>query len=431
MNLEELKQGIENNEYEYWQIVQNMRASVRDNLGRYMNEVRVNDREHAVKRAIRVIQDVYQGLDASGAKLLDLEPGHGPGHLVREFISAWRIARRSDLDPTEVFLGQVAGSLHDIGLLLMPRYEEVNRVVRHGEAGALLLAEVVKEQDIDLTRGEHLLLMFAIAAHTHYLKPMTVECRDGVERLVEPYEDLLIIGSKPGEMKLGTGDSDEAFYPVWLTRQADRLDCVGPQFLGRHYLTTADEHKDYGQDGFYDVKYQDHMRPVLRTNENRGRDGRTMLEHFSMFAESQSNRSIYGRFDEGEMVIQRNALRAMSRDIIGIVLEAKKREMSQPEQDDIRMSWTEFLGKTVEPSDRGQRTAMTLDSMFSKLNEDVQRIWCHGFKFSMGAYCDWAEVAMAELGTLNPKQRKLPGICTDVREFIKPDDSWLKVISQH
>ena len=49
----------------------------------------------------------------------------------------------------------------------------------------------------------------------------------------------------------------------------------------------------------------------------------------------------------------------------------------------------------------------------------------------MGAYCDWAEVAMAELGELKPEQRRLPGVCTDVREFIKPDDSWLKLISQH
>lgn len=43
-----------------------------------------------------------------------LDPGHGMGHLVRDYIHANVLAEKTDMDPKQAYVGIIGGALHDI-----------------------------------------------------------------------------------------------------------------------------------------------------------------------------------------------------------------------------------------------------------------------------------------------------------------------------
>ena len=69
------------------------------------------------------------------AKILDLkvsglEPGHGPGHFVRDYVNSLRLFKALEADPRHVFIGFCDAALHDIGCAFVPRYQETETVLR-------------------------------------------------------------------------------------------------------------------------------------------------------------------------------------------------------------------------------------------------------------------------------------------------------------
>lgn len=179
------------------------------------------------------------------------EPGHGSGHWARDYLHALMLANDPDLDPTLIPCCFFGGTLHDIGTLFLDRYADKDRAFRHAEAGALIVRAAALESGV-LTEDQADLVAYMIAAHTHYLKSSQVLCQDGVTRTVDPY--------------VCETDTGVPLLEVWLSRWVDRLDCIGPCFVGRHYLTLARDHDDYSshQGGFYKVSFADHMRALLR-----------------------------------------------------------------------------------------------------------------------------------------------------------------------
>lgn len=117
-----------------------------------------------------------------------VDPGHGIGHLARDYLHAVVLAGNTQMDPRHAYIGMVGGALHDIlGCTLMPRYEESRRAVRHAEAGGYLFHKI--HRIIDTPPEDALLIHYAIAAHTNSGLRSSIKCRDGVSRDLSPYID--------------------------------------------------------------------------------------------------------------------------------------------------------------------------------------------------------------------------------------------------
>lgn len=400
MNSKHLKELLSNEEL-CWREIQELRASFNLDL---FSEVAVNRREEALARGVNTVREALKILGSSGINLKEMEPGHGIGHLTRDYVNALRLTSALDGDPKHLFIGLVSGTLHDIGCASVDRYEESERAVRHAEASAILLNQIFKESSLGLNTSEQILIRYALAGHTNYLRPTDVTCKDGVTRRIEPYAD--IYESKP-------------ILGIHLPRWIDRLNFCDPSFVGRHYLTLSREHSDYGEKGFYSVKFEEHMRPLFRTNEEIKAAGgnRTMLEHLNMFAQSQNNQSVYGQYDYGEMVNLRDAYKER---LLRIIEAVRTREITPQEK--ISNRWTVFLAKNIEPTDLGRKTANQLKKMFENLPAETQMAWANGFWQTMKEYVEWSEPILNFLNKIPKEWRCLPSIAEDVRKIIDPNN---------
>ncbi|MBI5421867.1 hypothetical protein HZA44_01925, partial [Candidatus Peregrinibacteria bacterium] len=377
-----------------------IRAAVEPRLKVLLDQVAVMDRHEALTRAVNALRIVLSSL----CGFIDLnrcDPGHGAGHVVADYVNALRLFSRLDIDPKETFIGFLGGVLHDFGCAIIKRYNESSRMVRHAEAAGLLIDEAL--QNTDLNEAERLLTVYAIMAHTHYLKPQTVG-----DKVIQPYLDLLPDGA--------------AFYPVWCTRWVDRLDCNGPRFPARHYLTLAEEHEDFNGNSFEIHKFNEAMMPM--TKEQAGHP--TMLSHMQLFANSQNNHSPYGKWDAGRMVELRDAHVGHLHRIIQAVMAGKA--AGQPDENTVLRLWLNFLSHTIEPSDKGMAAADALEFQFRALPANLRAGWIAGFWMTMEEYKLWAHNLLFDLLGLDYHwlQLPLPGIGTsiDVREVIRIHHSW-------
>jgi hypothetical protein len=373
------------------------------------------DRQAAITRAGKSIGAIME-LVGGQANVIGGDAGHGPGHWARDFSHALRLAHDPAIDSSVVLTGLIAGTLHDLGTVLLDRYADRARAVRHAEAGALVVREAALATGT-LTTFEADLVAYAIAAHTHYLAVQPVTCTDGVVREVRPFVDLR---------------NGEPFLPVWLPRWADRLDCSGPCFVARHYLTLYRDHYDFGKAAdeasgqFYKITYADHMRPLLRSGEEIKVAGgqRTFVEHAKMFANSQSFESPYGKYDRGDMVTLRDEYRAIVERVLEDVLNPRDMNLER-----IRRAWTAFLGTNIEPSELGRKAAELLDQGFERLPIETQLAWSNGFQETMLAYVSWSRRRLDFLDQQPVEHLRLPGIVNDVREWIRPHASWTSLLS--
>jgi hypothetical protein len=353
------------------------------------------------------VKEVLTGLAENGVNLYSAEPGHAIGHWVRDYVHALRLCSGLDVELAHAFIGFLGGTLHDIGCSIVPRYQDSKRVVRHAEAGALLLLDLFAKDDCGLNGAEQILVAYAVAAHTHYLRPATVVCADGETRVIEPYKDL--------------DDEGKPIFGVWIARWVDRLDTSGPAFVGRHFLTLVDTHEDFaGAAGFQTIEFAPHMRPLLRDKP----DGpQTMTEHLRMFANSQATKPPYGLHDFGAMETMRDTRRAQLERIIAATQDAPSNILARQEK--ILHAWTLFLAINVEPSLKGLRVATRLSQMFEKLDEASRAGWLSGFVQCMIEYDEWARSAIPDrwnhqfAGWWN-----LPGIHASVDSLITVDPAW-------
>lgn len=320
---------------------------------------RFGSRKEAIAGALQTLHDLRQLIDPA-FHLLTSDAGHAEGHRARDAMHAVFLAKDGEVSHGDAFLTVIGGTLHDLGTGVVPRYDERNLAVRHAEVGALLVHHLLKAAG----EGDYVadLAAYAIAAHTHYGKESEVTCRDGAVRKVTPYRDCYEDGSP---MRF-----------VWGTRQADRLDCSGALFVGRHILTLERDHHDFTHGAFHEVKFGETWRLELLSPEDRKRAGNapTMLEHFRMFASSQSNTSVYGRHDTAWMASLRDLYKQYLEQIIAATLKSPSsmRESSIGE-------FFAFLGEVVEPSAIGRAAAQDLEERFRLLPLDVQSAWSNGF----------------------------------------------------
>jgi hypothetical protein len=340
-----------------------------------------------------------------GLDIKDIEPGHGVGHLVRDYVNALSFLPGMHAKSGDIFVGLVSGTLHDTGCTLVDRYSESGRALRHAEVGALLFNESMKDfQNLD--DAERLAIAWSIAAHTNYLKPHEVKCSDGITRTVEPYQNL--------------DDRGNPLLGVWFPQWADRLDCNGPTFPARHYLTLVKSHKDLSGGQFVEMDFQEQMKPTMRTAEEIKAAGgkRTMLEHLALYAHSQTNDSPYGKHDFGIYRVLRDESRQMLRDILGSSQTAP--DFSKEAEEMILDRWDNFLVNNIEPSPNTPEVAKTLRAMFKTLDDYARDAWCNAFMATMKHYAVWAEKRISTMDMMPAHRYCLPGISQDIRKQISP-----------
>ncbi|MFA6536824.1 MAG: hypothetical protein WCT18_00305 [Patescibacteria group bacterium] len=340
---------------------------------------RFKSRTSAIDEGVSVVRHVLNELCEQDFNIKATYPGHGAGHLIRDYANALRLFPDLGITEEETFIGFVGGCLHDIGCAIIDRYADSSRVVRHAEAGGLLIRWILQKSGF-VNKAELHLIVYCIFAHTHYLKRIEIKNEQGeVVNVINPYVDIYPDG-KP-------------FYPVWTTRWVDRLDTNGPAFVGRHYLTLVHPHKDFDGKNFFDVDYAKHMRPLLR---NERPDGNTMAEHLRMFANSQNNESPYGEHDFGKMVELRDAYKER---LLRIIEKTKKTaKFSYIDEIRILHEWNVFLVDNVEFSDLTEEIVNELGKNFAKLPVKTRRAWLHTFACCLVEYTEWAAEMDTSLG---------------------------------
>lgn len=338
------------------------------------------------------------------------ESAHGPGHWLRDLANTLQIANDEIVPVGHVVSVVVAGTLHDIGTMFVDRFSEKERVVRHAEVGALAVYAAAVESKTSRGENAHL-ASYIIAAHTNYMRPMVVMCKDGHRRTTEPYPDMT--DNKP-------------FLPVWAVRWADRLDLVGPCMVGRQLFTLWRDHDDFSpEDGYFAKSFVPFMRPFIRSDgEIKEASGeRTLLEFLDMLARSQTSDSPYGKHDAGVMVALRDANKESLEHVIWSVLHPQGVDVER-----ILKAWTLFLGTNVGPTRAGRMAAHDLGFRFRNLDPDVRRAWACGFRTTMCEYLLWADRTLAFLNRMPAECLQLCGLFPDIRDAIRPNRAWVNVL---
>ncbi|MBP9827597.1 hypothetical protein KBC55_00395 [Patescibacteria group bacterium] len=322
-----------------------------------------------LQEAMQAVDRCVAVLHRWGFETHSMDAGHGMGHIVRDYTMALILAPSMECSNVARFAVVLAGTFHDIGCALQGRYEDGERAVRHAEAGAYLMQLVFTEAGIDPLVSE--LAVLGIVGHTHYPRPMKVVCKDGVEREVKPFVDLHPDGSP--------------VMSIWGPRWVDRCDLNGPTFIGRHVLTLTNVRKDFDGDGFYAIDPAEHFRPIMRTaDEIKAAGGaRTMLEHIELYRGSQSNASLYGKFDSPFMQSIRDERASCLSHIMAAVLTGD----APHDIEATLVRFESFLATNIEPDpDLGRPAARKIMAAFRELPEHTKERWAAGFEATMAEY---------------------------------------------
>ena len=387
-----------------WDWTHKLRDEFEESHEEFFEKIEIKTIEQAQKKGYMVIRKVLEGLDGV-IDLSKIEAAHGVGHFARDYIHSMILAAKSGMDPRQAYVGVVAGSLHDIlGCALVERYAEKGRAVRHAEAGALLFSEISKIIDVDPDEAK--LISYVIAAHTRYSEPGKVECSDGVEREIRPYDE--------------TDKEGKPIMSIVLARWADRFDVNGSCFVGRHFLTLAKEHFDYASDTgkFYRVGFDAAMRPLLRDKEEIAIDPleKTMREHLQTYADSQSNDSPYGKFDYGKMAEMRDAYKERLLTIINSFDSPIK--LSSEEEKSLLDKWTRWLSKNIEPSESGFVAAGKLREMFSSLPRETKEAWFSAMETTIKEYDEWSQEMLKTMSEFPEEMMDIP-LVGNIRDIVR------------
>lgn len=368
-----------------------------------LSGVQVRSIDDTRRRAHHILSELIPLLK-EGQREEVVSAGHGIGHTHRDYLHALALTTEEGHYLRVAFIGLIAGALHDIGTGFVERYNETNSTIRHAEAGAIIVYELLTRMAL-VNADEALLIAWGIAAHTHYLKSFDILCPDEVSRRVDPYMDT--VDGRP-------------FMPIWLPRWADRLDCSGAVFFARHLLTKTEARTDFIDGAFYRSEFAQGMRVIKpRTIVERGSDLATILEHFNGFARSQTNASPYGQHDHGVMTRLRDVLREHLLEIISVIVDAYEQETSI-DTTDVMAQYQGFLQTKIEPSQAGINSAeKIMHLMHDQLDPRTIRAWCHGFEASMRLYEIYVnEHLLPVLTTIDPKLLVLPGTSLTARDVL-------------
>jgi len=396
-----------------WEEINSLRQNFHPNMA---GNIPVHDRKSAFERGLKIIKCSLEVLSDIKPRIYEIEPGFGVGTIVRDYVNALMLFSELEAKPQDIVVGLVAGTLQRLGLAYVGRYEESSRVVRHPDVTALLWLKVIYPQlRVKMDIEEALAIAYALLAVSHYTKPFEIKCAsDGVTRTTQPFDDLDANG--------------QPVWPVWYVRWLRRLQNSGPVFVGRHYLTRWQDHEDYNGNNFFHDVHSNYMEvgDIRPLSEQFASKNQRMIEHFHMFATSQSNDSIYGKHDYGTMITMRDGFK---RDLLKIIQTAQDGgRYSEKEMSVVQLAFTYFLGLNIDHTAKGLEVAMHLDDMNLNLNSSIRQHWTPAFIMTMKKYISWSEKAIAFFFLHDESWINLGFISSDVRQVIRPDKRWVDLI---
>lgn len=226
--------------------------------------------------------DIIEQLLVKFAPFIKSMPaGHSRGHFLRDSASFTALMQDPNMQQyrkVEVIAGLFAGLFHDIGTAVVSRYDDSIRFSGHAEVGAYVFADVSKDL---LPPNISKLAQLGIAAHTHYLKDLTVT--RNVETGKTLTGDVVVKDTTTGEIiqhdgegiveihdrKTGNTESmpvqrktrkqynnhveDGHKIAMWYAQWSDRLDTRGPFHAVRHILTKAVPTMDFTGEEFHEI----------------------------------------------------------------------------------------------------------------------------------------------------------------------------------
>lgn len=348
-----------------------------------------------------------------------MQAGHGKAHMLRDIVNMNAIFQDPELehkpiDEVELVVGMFAGTLHDFGVAISDRYEDVHRVGAHAEISAVLFGNVAEEL---IPHNLIRLIQNAIGAHTHYLKPREVTLPDGTIATQEPYKDEVVNGQREG---------------IWLTRKADRSDTANFAHIVRDMIVRAKPIQDYDGNDFGKKMERDEA----FLNSYGLTDGRGIINHDSMFAKNVFTENPYTAHDSkyfidvlrtpavGDIVLLLAVIAPDKKDELLADIEAAHPEAAQRLQAEIEnhtqkidevlsrpvgeieieQSLEQFKNvcRIIEPAEDLEHQLASFEELFPLLPEEDRVLWARGFMFmaevSMGRWMN----RLAESAAIDP-----------------------------
>lgn len=379
--------------------IMDLRARVHPEM---LSNVDATSFDHALNRGVSVIQKALVALEQEGITLDQIEPGFSKGHTARLYAYALIICSADPdntviLSPAARFLGLVSGTLAKIGLVFTDRYSEKARPTGYAEKSGLFLSDFLFQRSL-ISTDERDLIAYSAAAQSHYFGTIPSDSL----RQVPEYDEVI---------------GDKVMWSAILARWPNRCDSVDPAFFARHWITRAKSlnpgHVDFGIDGFHDSKFAEHMNPIIDKSTH------TMLYHFNMFVESQSNPKLpYGKYDFGKML---ELLGILKPQMLRIVERAQRRDnaviFSSDQQEAILNAFSIFM-IALDGSKDAPDAVSKIMGAFRGLDESVRQCWLHTFIQVMYEHIGWFDEMYQMLSGMPKAWLSLPTI-------VPPDQSLL------
>lgn len=307
------------------------------------------------------------------------KPGHDTGHLLRDFLSGSAIsgtdpyaAKAYPNDAAAAFFGS---AYHDIGNSITFRFQDYFWECGHAEVGAWLFYHLTAKF---LPEHIRLLTAYAIAAHTHLLKP--VETKIGFTRPI--WVDHLF-----------EDEGHPVGVSIWITRFADRLDTNGVTLLCRHIIATIEgsrqEGRNFSGSSWYEIN-KDALNILLKPDTVLLETTPSALKHLENFAISAKNITPYSQYDAKFPVMKEfmGYKVKQSETLIDIV----KNQTGKPNFPKFRR----FVAN-MSLSPIIQSTLNDLEKLWDELTDDERSHWGPAFEYIEKSYLEWLELLKTKI----------------------------------
>jgi len=312
------------------------------------------------------------------------KPGHDLGHLNRDLLSGAAIsgadpyaANAYDNDLTAAFFG---AAYHDIGVGIWPRYQDYFWECGHAEIGAWLFYHLTKKY-----LPEHIrrLTAYAIACHTHQLKP--VETKVGFSR--QPWVDHLF-----------EHDGHPVGVSIWITRFSDRLDTNGITLFCRHIIANVEGARQEGRDftgtTWYEINKKSLSYLLKPDTVISAENMPSTLKHMENFANSAKNSTPYSQHDNQFPVMKEFITYKIhqTETLIDIVRhQTGKPDFPKFRRFIMRMSLSPIIVSTLND----------VEKLWDDLTPEEQSHWAKGFIYVEESYPEWLEIVHSKIKQSN------------------------------
>lgn len=307
------------------------------------------------------------------------KPGHDLGHLYRDYLSGSVLsgtdpyaAKAYQNDLTAAFLGS---AYHDIGNSIGYRFQDYLWECGHAEIGAWLFYHLTEKH-----LPEHIrrLTAYAIAAHTHQLKP--VETKIGFSRL--PWSDDLF-----------ENEGHPVRVSVWITRFADRLDTNGVNLLCRHIIASVEgakqEGRNFSGDDWYEIN-RESLSLLLKPDTILVGTTPSALKHVENFANSAKTHTPYSQHDD-LFPVMRELMDYKIKQAEKLI-EIVRTQSGTPDFPKFKSFVAKLSGSPVITS-----TLNNVETLWNELTEGEQSHWGPAFSFIEQSYSDWLRLIQTKI----------------------------------